>query len=330
MKKGTPDHPKTLDLAANLGIPIWAACGILETLWHWTAKYAPCGDIGKFTDAAIARGIGWTEDSDRLLNALVCARFVDNCAHNRRAIHDWSTHAEDAVHMRLYRTKTYFCDGVKPKASRVSREERHDIEKFFEDNPFKAKGLQNAQVLCAQETHENRTTSAHCLSLSLSLSPPLPSPTEISKPPLISCPTRQKAVEIGPEEKTILEIPTKGKEPGPFKVTLPIVEEFQKDFPGIDVLQEIRSARAWSVSNPDRQKTMRGVMRFLCAWLSKAQNRPLINGNHAPPSKKSSGLPTVEELEARGVIPKSSERRRIDLSGIGNLGTLKPGQEPPI
>ncbi len=49
------------------------------------------------------------------------------------------------------------------------------------------------------------------------------------------------------------------------------------------------------------------------------------------PAKKSkeSGLPTVAELEARGVIPKAIERK-VDLNGIGDFGRLKPGQEPPI
>ena len=61
MKRGTPDHPKTLRLARLLGIPQAAAVGILEMLWHFTGKYAVQGDIGRFQDGEIAQAAGWIE-----------------------------------------------------------------------------------------------------------------------------------------------------------------------------------------------------------------------------------------------------------------------------
>ena len=49
MKRGTPDHPKVAKLASMIGLPIpWAlpyTVGLLEMLWHFTAKFAPRGDI---------------------------------------------------------------------------------------------------------------------------------------------------------------------------------------------------------------------------------------------------------------------------------------------
>ena len=48
MKRGTPRHPKTMLLVAELQIPTYAAVGILESLWHWTAEYAKRGDVGRY------------------------------------------------------------------------------------------------------------------------------------------------------------------------------------------------------------------------------------------------------------------------------------------
>ena len=59
MKRGTINHPKTLMLAETLGVHHLTAVGILEALWHWTATYAPKGDIGRYPDAIIASGAGF-------------------------------------------------------------------------------------------------------------------------------------------------------------------------------------------------------------------------------------------------------------------------------
>lgn len=50
-------------------------------------------------------------------------------------------------------------------------------------------------------------------------------------------------------------------------------ERFKKLYPGIDVDQEFRNMSGWSLSNPTKRKTKSGVMRYVNAWLSKAQNQ---------------------------------------------------------
>ena len=97
MKRGTPTHPKTLALAAALGLPRWGAVGILESLWHFGASYARRGDIGRHSDAQIAIGIGWQDDARRLVAALVDTGWLDRCSCHRLRIHDWPVHADRAV-----------------------------------------------------------------------------------------------------------------------------------------------------------------------------------------------------------------------------------------
>ncbi len=128
MKRGTPDHPKVLDLMTRLGLGRAHAVGVLELFWHWTARYAPAGDVGRWTDAALAAGCGWEGDPAELVEALVASRFLDRHDEARLIVHDWPEHADDAVRVALYRAVKFFADGTEPKPSRISKMERERLE----------------------------------------------------------------------------------------------------------------------------------------------------------------------------------------------------------
>ncbi len=140
MKRGTPEHPKVFRLAKLLNIPHYAAVGVLELLWHFTARYAPRGDIGKHPDIFIAKALDWNRPTGRkgisphffLINALVEAGWLDSdhqvpcqctpsvpqvtcqwtpsdcqvtcqCVFSRLIVHDWFDHADEAVRKFLSR-----------------------------------------------------------------------------------------------------------------------------------------------------------------------------------------------------------------------------------
>jgi hypothetical protein len=101
MKRGTPDHPKTKTLARELGIPRYAAVGLLEGTWHFTARHAIRGNIGKWSDSEIADGVGWDGDPKKFVDAMVSARFFDRSDEFRIVVHDWCDHADDSVRKTL-------------------------------------------------------------------------------------------------------------------------------------------------------------------------------------------------------------------------------------
>jgi hypothetical protein len=103
MKRGTPDHPKTKRLVRFLRIPIYSAVGLLEMLFHWTAKHCPRGDVGRFEDDEIAEGMGWHGEGTRLVEALHRAGYLDVHPEHRWVIHDWQDHADEAVKKLLKR-----------------------------------------------------------------------------------------------------------------------------------------------------------------------------------------------------------------------------------
>ena len=95
MKRGTVEHPKTAALASMLGVKRHVAVGLLEMLWHHTARYAPRGDIGKWKDCQIAAALDWpNDDSGRLIQCLVDSGWIDLSPEHRLLIHDWHEHSD--------------------------------------------------------------------------------------------------------------------------------------------------------------------------------------------------------------------------------------------
>jgi len=117
MKRGTPRHPKIAHLCELLRVKLPTAVGYLELLWHFTAEFAPQGDIGRFADQRIEAAISWPGSPGNLASALVEAGWLDRNEEHRLVVHDWHDHADDAVRKRLSRAKlpflSYPCDTAK-------------------------------------------------------------------------------------------------------------------------------------------------------------------------------------------------------------------------
>ena len=58
-----------------------------------------------------------------------------------------------------------------------------------------------------------------------------------------------------------------------YEVTDTKLNEWQRLYPAIDVLTEVRKMSAWLTANPAKRKTARGIQRFCVNWLSRAQDR---------------------------------------------------------
>jgi hypothetical protein len=114
MKRGTPDHPKTITLAASLRVDRYVAVGLLELLWHFTAKYTPQGDIGKYSNCAIADALHWKKDPERLISALIASHWLDEDSRYRLLVHDWQDHADDATKKHLIRQNRGFLSAGAP------------------------------------------------------------------------------------------------------------------------------------------------------------------------------------------------------------------------
>lgn len=123
MKRGTPRNPKTEDLAEALGREFAAAIGYLELLWHFTAEFAPRGDVGRFSNERIEAACRWKGARGRLISALTETRWLDTDHIHRLVVHDWSEHADESVRQRLKRANEWFViDTAKVKGKTASTE----------------------------------------------------------------------------------------------------------------------------------------------------------------------------------------------------------------
>lgn len=87
----------------------------------------------------------------------------------------------------------------------------------------------------------------------------------------------------GGSAEAVISIPLAGGKD--FHVTPGMKAEFEKLYPGIDVLQELRAARGWCLTNPARCKTHTGCPRFLNSWLARAQNNGRNRATDPGPQK---------------------------------------------
>jgi hypothetical protein len=92
----------------------------------------------------------------------------------------------------------------------------------------------------------------------------------------------QLGAEDGSQPEIVVSIPLNDKTDYP--ITTSQVEGWNADFPGIDVIQELRKCRQWNIANPKNRKTRSGVLRHITAWLSRAQDK-------APVSREPPGDP---------------------------------------
>jgi hypothetical protein len=130
VKRGTPEHPKMKKLARLLNINLWGAVGIMESLWHFAQRYAPTGDVGKFTNEELADALDWKGDPEELVSALVESRWLDNHDECRLCVHDWADHCDRAVTKYLAMNKLKF---VVPRRTAVKRTGVHECAPVYTD-----------------------------------------------------------------------------------------------------------------------------------------------------------------------------------------------------
>ncbi len=125
MKRGTVNHPKTCALAAELGVEQWGAAGILASLFEFGQFYAKRGDVGRHSDAAIVRGIGWVGDPAELISALVKTGWLDRCRCHRLRIHDWHEHADQTTRRSEVVKKQGFLECYENPSSLLADDEQN-------------------------------------------------------------------------------------------------------------------------------------------------------------------------------------------------------------
>jgi len=128
-------------------------------------------------------------------------------------------------------------------------------------------------------------------------------------------------------ENTIMSIPLNKKNTF-FDVFQEDVDEWQKTFPAVDVLSELRKARLWSVNNKKRRKTKAGIRNHLATWLGKAQDKPKPNQQPVSKTARQENIDKISALregleDATGFNPyKQTPESNSDINAHQNNSAL--------
>lgn len=103
-----------------------------------------------------------------------------------------------------------------------------------------------------------------------------------SKSKCSSEPSQAKVSEPQSDDSLIVfDFPIRGKLKR-WHLTKSKVAEYERTYPGLDVLGECRRARQWCIDNKEKQKTAQGMPAFLSRWLTRACDRPANERNGRP------------------------------------------------
>ena len=132
MKKGTDALAKFLLMKKDLKLPKFAAKGLLQDIWDFTALNTPEGNLGKYTNEEIAMFLEYEGDPDELIAVLLRRRWLDADDEHRLLVHDWPDHCEDGIHIRLAKERRRFSDGSMPKLTKFTEDKRVAIERDYQ------------------------------------------------------------------------------------------------------------------------------------------------------------------------------------------------------
>ena len=158
--RAVPDHPKFASLKTIIAQPKGATMGWLEAVWHFTGRFTPQGDIGKYTDQAIEAWVEWNGEPGFLIASLIETGWLDRDQEHRLLVHDWAQHADKATKNSLTRANQTFCTPTvrtpyvlhpyeKPESSTVYR--LPEPEPVPEPVPVPEKRTKTAQRLLPEQ-----------------------------------------------------------------------------------------------------------------------------------------------------------------------------------
>ncbi len=149
------DHPKVVKLARRLGIPKVHAFGHLCSLWVWTLRMAPDGDLSSFDVDDIEIGAEWEGEQGALVGAMVETGLIDlDSSSGGLGIHDWvefASHLKAAKRKRDERERKRLKRLEDDKVSRdVTGQGRNSGPVTLTDRPTDRQNRQNRQTTAAQ------------------------------------------------------------------------------------------------------------------------------------------------------------------------------------
>lgn len=95
-----------------------------------------------------------------------------------------------------------------------------------------------------------------------------------------------------------------------YQISKAAMSEWGALYPAVDVLQELRKMKGWTQAHPARRKTARGILKFIHAWLSRAQDGARPRGEGELPRYISSSAGANARVRANQEAVRAAARAR--------------------
>jgi len=295
MKHSTLHSTKFLKLKLRLKAKTFEVIGILEGLWILTATNTPDGGIGRRSNEDIAAFLDWDRDPDFLVEQLVATGWIDLDPDSRLVIHDWYDHCSQWVKGMLASPATkkgYKAKTAKTPSATLSEPLSAALSETPEEAQSEALGAAPPNLTQPNLTQPNQTKPNQ-----IHLAPSPNSSDSEPKPVSLPFQTNKSKSKTDPTNlgEVVLTFPVSGDDESPtWELRQGFVDEFQADFPGIDVVEQFRAALRWVKNNPPKRKTARGMRKFLHGWIERS-----VNEGRRAPSKAGVNMDTALELAFR-------------------------------
>lgn len=253
---GARDHPKILKVARDLGIPKVHVLGHVCSLWTWTLRMAPDGDLSSFDHEDIEIAAEWDGEPGKFITACIERGLLDRTEYGL-AIHDWFDFAgslKSAQRSREYRQR--------------QRDLTHKLSEIHNNTSPSRDGdmtKPNSTVISRRPTDQTDQTDQTDVCQR-------DAPRESDRPhPDTGADAGQVRTPADAGSKPpILQLPLRGDKT--FPITDQMVYAWQFSYPKLDVLGELKRACQWATDNPNRRKTEAGAKKFLGGWLARSHN----------------------------------------------------------
>lgn len=312
-RPGLFQHPKFLRLVHILREPEPHVLGYLECMWSvgYQNGNPVLGD-----QVGVELAARFPGEPGKLCKAMLDCGFVDALPEGRFQIHDLLDHAPEYVASRwareLERRKEKECGQCgtlfhspdhralycSPSCRTLAwrRRKNQGVDGLLTDGPSTFTDVDGTPAPApAPNTKLGDESPKTPLARSredAAAGPPEPHARERKSQPA-QTPPAGPITPLPDADPVLLTFPTVGGEVKEWHLRQSKLAEYREAFPGLDALAECRKALQWLRDNPSRQKTPRGMARFLGSWLGRAQDRGAPAGNPARPPE------TVAERIAR-------------------------------
>lgn len=286
------EHHKTYALANGLNIPLYAAVGLVVSLWTWALNNSENGDLSKYPPNAITKACAWDKKPEKLIEVLKSSGFLDE----NMCLHDWQDYAGKLLDKREANARRNREARERASASR----DAVTLDKSKENKVFKApdKRITSVQRDDKEDRQEHTPSVSRAYHERVTMCVPSASRDGATVPNL-TVPNRTKVVVVANSLDIGAEKTATAATEDPFELT---EDEIKHHRELVDRLEAKATSYGLPFTVGDIERCLRWAGEYTEPWLLEAIERCSLR------EKRSWGM-------VHGILKSWKSKGGIDYTG---------------